>query len=53
LRQKVRTSASEEPPPPCSQNVRTGRGQTPSSHDCGRLLWTPPNNDIGEVVIDL
>jgi len=40
LHQKVRTSASEEPPPPCPKNVRTG--QTPSPSDCGRLLWTAP-----------
>jgi len=35
LYQKVRTSASEEPPLPlCSQTVR------------GRLLWTAPNGIV-------
>jgi len=40
LRQKVRTSAFEEPLPPCLQNVRTG--QTTLFTDRGRLLWTAP-----------
>jgi len=37
LRQKVRMSASENPP---SLLVRTG--QTPLPPDCGRPLWTAP-----------
>jgi len=39
LHQKVRTSASEDPLPPCPQNVHTRH----NSPGCGRLLWTAPN----------
>jgi len=39
LHQKVRTSASEEPP--CPHNVRTGK--PPLLPDSGRLFWIVPN----------
>jgi len=32
----------------CPKNVRTG--QTPSSSDCGRLLWTAPNKNLKTIL---
>jgi len=39
----VRTSASEEPPPP-SLFAKCPHWSTLSPPDCGRLLWTAPND---------
>jgi len=40
LHQKVRTSASGEPP--CPKNVRTEQTPLPLTAEYGRILWTTP-----------